>query len=92
MSAIEDVRKAMQDFLAPELRGLAAKLDALAETQKETRDELKEGQREMEVRLLREIKAAEERLSLKLEVAQLTVRNAELQQRLAAKESPAGTQ
>jgi hypothetical protein len=29
MGAIEDTRKALQDFLAPELRAIAARLDAL---------------------------------------------------------------
>ncbi len=29
MSVIEDSRKVMQDFLAPELRGISARLDAL---------------------------------------------------------------
>jgi hypothetical protein len=29
MSVIEDTRKVMQDFLAPELRGISARLDAL---------------------------------------------------------------
>lgn len=29
MSAVEDVRKAIQDFLAPELRTISARLDAI---------------------------------------------------------------
>jgi hypothetical protein len=29
MSAVEDVRKAIQDFLAPELRTIGARLDAI---------------------------------------------------------------
>lgn len=29
MSAVEDVRKAFQDFLAPELRTISARLDAI---------------------------------------------------------------
>lgn len=29
MSAVEDVRKAIQDFLAPELRTITARLDAI---------------------------------------------------------------
>jgi hypothetical protein len=29
MSVIDDTRKVMQDFLAPELRGISARLDAL---------------------------------------------------------------
>lgn len=29
MSVVDDVRKAMQDFLAPELRDLAARIEAL---------------------------------------------------------------
>lgn len=31
MSAVEDVRKAIQDFLAPELRTISARLDAIGQ-------------------------------------------------------------
>jgi hypothetical protein len=40
MSVVEDVRQIVQDFLAPELRAIAARLDAVEETAKSRHQEL----------------------------------------------------
>ena len=79
MGSFDDVRKGIQDLLAPELRGIAARLDAIdkrlelmQDSQQETRNEL----RAAEARMLRAIEQA------KTEVL-LTTRVADLEQRLA---------
>ena|SRR5271166_46739 len=40
MSVVEDVRSALQDFVAPELRELRARVDALEEQQKQFRTDV----------------------------------------------------
>ena len=52
-SIVGDVRKMLQDFLAPELVEVKTKLQALAD-----------GQREMEARLIREIRNSEQKPAL----------------------------
>ncbi len=42
MSVIEDIRKTMQDFLAPELREIKARLDAHDQRLSDLLDQLKE--------------------------------------------------
>ena len=49
LSIVGDVRKALQDFLAPELGEVKVRLQSLSDGQKEILD----GQRELEARLLR---------------------------------------
>jgi hypothetical protein len=100
MGAIEDTRKLIQDFIAPELREVGAKLQALAEGQKAIREDvanghkaLIDGQKDVELRLLREIVKSEERISLLLKVADLSNQNAELTRRPEEKKnSPSSAQ
>lgn len=80
MGSFGDVHKGVQDLLAPELRGISARLDAIdkrlelmQESQSETRSEL----RASEARMLRAIEQA------KTEVL-LTTKIADLEERLAA--------
>ncbi len=77
MSILGDFRKVLQDFLAPELREIAANLRALSENQKAFSESLRDGlkaqadsQREMETRLLREIKNSEEKIVLLLKLSE----------------------
>ncbi len=58
MGAVEDTRKVLQDFLAPELRTLAAKLEALVEEQGRLRAEFSAS----EVRTQHEANSMESRL------------------------------
>ena len=50
MSVVEDVRKAMQDFLAPELGKLMVRVEALEKRVDELKLETRNGFREAEVR------------------------------------------
>jgi len=68
MSVVEEVRKVLQDFLAPELREIATNLKSLTEGQKV----LAEGQRDMEIRLLREIQKSEEKILSMLKMSEMT--------------------
>ncbi len=79
LSILGDFRKVLQDFLTPELREIAANLKALSENQKDFSENLREGlkaqgdsQREMETRLLREIKNSEEKIVLLLKLSETT--------------------
>ncbi len=63
VSILGDFRKVLQDFLAPELRELSANLRSRAD-----------GQREMEVRLLRGIQKSEEKILLMLKLSEVTGR------------------
>ncbi len=79
LSILGDFRKVLQDFLAPELREIAANMKALSENQKDFSENLREGlkaqgdsQREMETRLLREIKNSEEKIVLLLKLSETT--------------------
>ena len=81
MGAVEDTRKVVQDFLAPEIRTLSANMEALAREQSQLRQELiavesrgKDALRESENRLLAEIGrtradilASENRLSVAID-------------------------
>ncbi len=66
LSIVGDVRKALQDFLAPELSEVKAKLQALADGQKA----ILESQHEMEARLVREIKTLEQKLILMFKLSE----------------------
>ena len=79
LSILGDFRKVLQDFLAPELREIAANMKVLSENQKDFSENLREGlkaqgdsQREMETRLLREIKNSEEKIVLLLKLSETT--------------------
>jgi tetrahydromethanopterin S-methyltransferase subunit G len=54
MSVVEDVRKVMQDFLAPELRGITARLDAV-EKQIESLDRKTDRQHEEVMAAVRQV-------------------------------------
>ena len=71
LSIIGDLRKALQDFLAPELVELKAQYKALLDGQRAILD----GQRDMEARLLREIKNSEEKLLLRIQLAEANLRS-----------------
>ncbi len=70
LSIVGDVRKALQDFLAPELGEVKVRLQSLSDGQKEILD----GQRELEARLLREIKNSEEKLLLRIQLAEVNLK------------------
>ena len=86
MGAVEETRKAIQDFLAPELRTLAANMEALAKEQTLLRGEMNVS----ESRTRTEILASEARLSATIDRLRsdlpLLVRNAVLEQLLAKKQ------
>lgn len=81
LSVVGDVRKALQDFLAPELGELKAQLKALSDNQKTMQETMRygfkaqtEGRQEMESRLLREIKNSEEKLVIRIQLAEATLK------------------
>ncbi len=93
MGAVEDTRKALQDFLAPEIRTITAKLDALHEEQARLRAELalSEGRVTAAVDRNRvELIASESRVSAALDRLRndlpLLVRNAVLEHMLTEKQ------
>ncbi len=67
-SILGDFRRLLQDFLAPEMGELKAKLQALSDGQKVILD----GQQTMEARLLKEIQKSEEKILLMLKVSELS--------------------
>ena len=67
MGAVEDVRKIVQDFIAPELRAITVKVDHLAA-----------GLPAMEERLLEAIKQAKTEILLTTQLASMAQQNAEL--------------
>ena len=76
-----DVRKALQDFLAPELGELKAQLKALSDNARTIQDTMRdgfkaqnEGRQETESRLLREIKNSEEKLVIRIQLAEATMK------------------
>jgi hypothetical protein len=81
MEDVAETDKFLQDFVAPELREVSAKLQALADAQKS----MGEGKKDLETRILRVIVKSEERILLILQVADLSARNAELTKRLEEK-------
>ena len=86
MGAVEETRKAIQDFLAPELRTVTAKLQALAEEQVRLRGEIEAS----EGRTRAEVVASEVRVTAAIDRLRgdlpLLVRNAVLEQLLAEKQ------
>ena len=72
MGVVADVREIIQDLVAPELKELSVKLDALAQSQGG-----------METRLLKAIAQSEERILLLLKVADLSQQNAQLMKQLS---------
>ena len=81
MSILGDFRKVLQDFLAPELGELKARLDALSEGQKQIISDMREGfkaqtesRQEMESRLLREIKNTEEKVLMRVQLAEANLK------------------
>ena len=71
LSIVGDLRKALQDFLAPELVELKAQYKALLDGQRALLD----GQKSLEDRVLREIKNSEEKLLLRIQLAEANLRS-----------------
>lgn len=97
MGSVEDARKAVQDFLAPELRTVTTKLEALGEEQARLRAELVASESRLrgeiggvENRTRSEILASESRVTAAIERLRadlpLLIRNAVLEQLLAEKQ------
>ena len=87
MGALEETRKAVQDFLAPEIRTLSAKMDSLVEEQARLYAEqikLRADLYESEGRTRAEITAAETRITAAIDRLRnemtLIARNAVLEQ------------
>jgi predicted phage gp36 major capsid-like protein len=80
MGAIEDTRKVSQDFLAPELRAIAARLDAVEKRQEKLADD-------MERRFDHAEKQAERRHDALQVSIQSMVNYHELRERMARLES-----
>ncbi len=69
-SIVGDVRKTLEDFLAPELGELKAQLNALSDNLRDGLKAQTDSQREMEVRLIREIKNSEQKLALMFKLSE----------------------
>ena len=67
MGAVEETRKTIQDFLAPEIRTVAAQMEALAKEQAQLRNELRSDIKDTEGRLRGEIVASEARVTAAIE-------------------------
>jgi hypothetical protein len=96
MGSVEDFRKAAQDFLAPEIRTLAANIDSLTREHGLLRQEVgaAEGRTRSEIlaseaRLLAAIRSSEQILSLRIDNALLQENNARLQRKLEEYQKPA---
>ena len=81
LSILGDFRKVLQDPLAPELGEIRAQLRALSDSQKAMSEEMRDGfkaqtdgRQEMETRLLREIGNAEEKLLIRIRLAEANMR------------------
>ena len=80
-SIVGDMRKVLQDFLAPELREVKAQLQVLSDGQKDIVATMREGfqaqtdaRQEMEARLLREIRNTEEKLLIRIQLAEANIK------------------
>ena len=81
LPVVGDVRKALQDSLAPELGELKVQLKVLSDSQKTMQETMQdgfkaqtEGRQEMESRLLREIKNSEEKIVFRIQLAEATLK------------------
>ncbi len=84
MSVIEDIRKVLQDFLAPELREIKARLDAQGDQLRDLRDDVKQLGAEMKQGFQRvdgrfEDLRADLRLSQRVEQIEKTLRQSSQQ-------------
>jgi hypothetical protein len=93
MGAVEDTRKVIQDFLAPELRSLSAKMESLVSEQARLYAEqlqLRTDLRDSEGRTRAEIAASEARITAAIDRLRsemtLVARTAVLEQALAEKQ------
>ncbi len=90
MGAVEETRKAIQDFLAPEIRTLTARMEVLVKEQAQLRSELRSDIKDTEGRLRSEVVASEARVTAAIERLRsdmpLLIRNAVLEQLLAEKQ------
>ncbi len=84
LSIVGDVRKGLQDSLAPEMGEVKARLQTLSDGQRAMREEMREGfkaqaesRQEMEARLLREIKDSEDKLLMRIQLAEANMRGDE---------------
>jgi len=84
MSWVDDARKLLQDFVAPELRAMTAQLNAIKELLAAA-DRLSA---ERHAALLERLEAATRELSLKIELALVTRKLEELQEKQAAANPP----
>jgi hypothetical protein len=87
MSVIEDSRKVLQDFMAPELRGIAARLDALEKRGDSLDRKIDEVDRRAEKRHDQLIQLSEKRHDEVMGVIRQVVDWTSVQQRLARLES-----
>ncbi len=74
LSVVGDIRKALQDFLAPKLGELKAKLQALSDEVHRGFAAQSQSRQEMEARLIREIKNSEEKLLLRIQLAEANLK------------------
>ena len=87
MGAIEDVRKLLQDFVAPELRALSARLDGVEQRfdgVDQRLDGLAKAITEGDERTLKAIEQAQREILLMLKLAQSEQRNAEYERQVKA--------
>ena len=80
MGVAADVRDIIQDLVAPELREIGAKLEALGRLQGEKLEALSQSQGATKTELLEAIVRSEERVMLALKVALLSQQNELLSQ------------
>ncbi len=82
MGVVAEIREVIQDLVAPELKELGAKLETLAQSQRERLDALAQNQSAMKTELLQAIVQSEERLMLTMKVALLSQQNEQLQKKV----------
>lgn len=83
MGTIDDVRKLLQDFIAPELRGMTARLDGVDRRLDGLEKAIKEG----DERVLKAVEQAQREIVLTLKLVQAEQRNAEYEKQVKALES-----
>jgi hypothetical protein len=80
VSTVEDIRKLLQDFLAPELREMKVRLDAVGRT-------LTEGFSEMRTEMRKGFDRLERQIDIRNDVDSVKDKQAEMRERLARIES-----
>ena len=90
MGAIEDVRKLLQDFIAPELREIKARLDGVDHRLNgvdRRLDGIERSITEGDERVLKAVEQAQREIVLTLKLVQAEQRNAEYEKQVKALES-----